>query len=247
LEVPKYIQELSKLEDSILTRYDSDGNPVGPVTGDKSPAELADIKKSLGKNTQWSVPKDDPDLNLKTYLNSVRKSIYAQLADMVENAAPNSNIKELNHRFANVIEAQGLLKNRIALEHGTGGANAAIRKGEFWGGLAFSLFSPEPITKGLGIAGVADRMVRSVPGKMVTAKTLARTGEALQSPIVQGAVSKAGAVGQAARTASQDEDTSDWQKIQTSDGARHLIHPEDLAEAQRRDPKLKILDQPDQP
>jgi len=44
-----------------------------------------------------------------------------------------------------------------------------------------------------------------------------------------------------------DQDTSGWRKIQTSDGARHLIHPQDLEEAQRRDPGLKILDQPDQP
>jgi len=41
-----------------------------------------------------------------------------------------------------------------------------------------------------------------------------------------------------------DQDTSGWRKIQTSDGGRHLIHPEDLEEAQRRDATLKILDQP---
>jgi hypothetical protein len=44
-----------------------------------------------------------------------------------------------------------------------------------------------------------------------------------------------------------DEDTSDWRKIQTSDGKQHMIHPEDLEEAKRRDPGLKILNQPDQP
>ncbi len=42
------------------------------------------------------------------------------------------------------------------------------------------------------------------------------------------------------------EDTSDWRRIQTSDKKHFLIHPEDLAEAQRRDPALKILDQPNQ-
>ena len=40
------------------------------------------------------------------------------------------------------------------------------------------------------------------------------------------------------------EDTSNWIPIQLSDGSKHLIHPEDLGEAQRRDPKLQILDQP---
>jgi hypothetical protein len=43
------------------------------------------------------------------------------------------------------------------------------------------------------------------------------------------------------------QDTSDWRKIQTSDGAQYLIHPEDLEEAKKRDPELKILDEPDQP
>ncbi len=40
------------------------------------------------------------------------------------------------------------------------------------------------------------------------------------------------------------DDTSSWQHIQTSDGARHLIHPEDLEEAKKRDPSLKLLGQP---
>ena len=41
-----------------------------------------------------------------------------------------------------------------------------------------------------------------------------------------------------------DQDTSDWRHIQTSDGKHYKIHPADLAEAQRRDAQLKILDQP---
>jgi len=47
-----------------------------------------------------------------------------------------------------------------------------------------------------------------------------------------------------ATTASaSDEDTSDWRRIQTSDGATYLIHPEDLDEAKKRDPNLKVLAQ----
>jgi hypothetical protein len=42
----------------------------------------------------------------------------------------------------------------------------------------------------------------------------------------------------------RDEGTSNWKKIQTSDGKQHMIHPEDLEEAKRRDPGLKTLDQP---
>jgi len=236
LDVPKYVQQLNELEDSILTRYDSEGNPIGKVTGTTiSPAEVADIKKSLGKNTQWNVLPTDPEVKLKTSMNGVRKQIYGQLADMVENAAPNSNIKKLNSRFSNIIEAQGLLERRIALEHGTGGYNAALRKGEFWTGLAGVLFGPEPISKTLGAGLMADRVIRSVPGKMVTAKTLAGAGEALQSPVVQGAVSKVGAVGQAAK--------GTWTRVHFADDSEHLVHPQDVDEALRRNPSAKVVDE----
>jgi hypothetical protein len=192
LDVPKYTQELNKLEDSILTRYDSEGNPTGKITGTKlSPAEVADVKKSIGKNTQWRVLPTDPEIQLKTYLNGVRKKIYGQLADTLEQAAPNANVKELNQRLANSIEAQGLLEKRIALEHGTGGYNAAARKAELFGGLLAAIVSPEPITKSIGVGMVADRAIRSVPGKMITAKTANAVGESLQSDAAQAAAQAA--------------------------------------------------------
>jgi hypothetical protein len=37
------------------------------------------------------------------------------------------------------------------------------------------------------------------------------------------------------------EDTSDWRHIQASDGNHYMIHPEDLQEAKKRDPSLKVL------
>lgn len=49
------------------------------------------------------------------------------------------------------------------------------------------------------------------------------------------------AAGRLANPASAD--TSNWRRIQSSDQKHYLIHPEDLPEAQRRDPELKVLDQ----
>jgi len=149
-------------------------------------------------------------------------------------------------RLSNIIEAQGLLKRRIALEHGTGGVNALLRKGEFWGGLATALFSPEPFSRGAGTLAVADRVLRSVPGKMATGKSLAALGENLQSPVTQGVVGKSGVAAQA--TVDQDhqdnqEDTSGWTRIRLGDGRTFLIHPEDLAEARRRIRDLQVLDE----
>lgn len=47
--------------------------------------------------------------------------------------------------------------------------------------------------------------------------------------------------GESVGTNSEQEDTSGWVPIALSDGRHFTIHPEDLAEAQRRDPKLKVL------
>jgi len=57
-----------------------------------------------------------------------------------------------------------------------------------------------------------------------------------------GVASNPGTDIQAAKSA--DQDTSGWTHIQTSDKKHHLIHPEDLEEAKRRDPSLIIHDQP---
>ncbi|HJZ64291.1 MAG TPA: hypothetical protein VKD70_08235 [Candidatus Acidoferrum sp.] len=130
VDVPKYIDALDKLEDTLLTKYAAKGNVVVKYTGNAkmSPAEVSDIKKSVGKNTQWNLDLRDPEFQIKAYVNSVRKQIYGKLADTVESAAP--EVGPLNGRYANVIEAQGLLENRIAQEHGTGGWAGAARKGE---------------------------------------------------------------------------------------------------------------------
>ena len=50
-----------------------------------------------------------------------------------------------------------------------------------------------------------------------------------------------GSTGVAGNT-EQDQDTSGWRHIQTSDQKHYMIHPEDLEEARRRDPNLKVLE-----
>ncbi len=231
IDTRAYLNELNKLEESIFTKYDTDGNVIGNVKGARlAPAEISDVKKSIGKGTQWNLDPRDPQFQVKAYINSVRRQIYGQLADTVEQAAP--EVGKLNSRYANVIEAQGLLENRIAQEHGTGGYNAALRKGE-WGTALGLIFSGHPY---LGLPLIANRIARSVPGRILESQGAAAAGKALQSPVV-------GKVAQVAKPAI----ASNWHHIQTSDGQQHMIHPEDLAEAQRRDPALTILSQPNQP
>ena len=251
LDVPKYVEELNKLQDNLLTRYDDEGNSLGKLTQTKmSPAEVADMKRSIGKNTDWRVNYTDPDFKLKTYLNGVRKRIYGQLADEVENAAPNSNIKELNQRFSNVIEAQGLLDKRLFSEAGTGGLGAALRHGELLGALVTALSHGMTGEAGLaGAAGLALDAVRRTPiARVAQARVAGAAGKSLQSGMGQGAAQITGAAAKIAPAiGAASEDTSNWRHISTSDGKHWKIHPEDLGEAQRRDPSLIIHDQPDQP
>lgn len=77
----------------------------------------------------------------------------------------------------------------------------------------------------------------NAPGTLIrgAVKEPPKPGQPLPKSVTRGAVA-------GATTASaSDEDTSDWRRIQTSDGATFLIHPEDLPEAQRRDPSLQVL------
>ncbi len=133
------------------------------------------------------------------------------------------------------VEVEGLRVGEVGV--GNGGRNggpdgaepAALRKGE-WGTALGLIFSGHPY---LGLPLIANRIARSVPGRILESQGAAAAGKALQSPVV-------GKVAQVAKPAI----ASNWQNIQTSDGQHYQINPEDLPEAQRRDPSLVIHDQP---
>ena len=235
LDTPAYLDQLEKLENSILTKYDTNGNVLGTIQGARlSPAEISDVKKSIGKNTQWKLDPRDPQFQLKGYVNSVRKQIYGRLADMVEAVAP--EIKPLNSRYANVIEAQGLLENRIAQEHGTGGWAAAARKGE-WGTALGLIFSGHPY---LGLPLIANRVVRSAPGRVLEARGAAATGKALQSPVV-GNVVRPGASFAGSQIGQTLGENDPSVRIQFADGSIHDVHAEDADEALKRNPGAKVV------
>ncbi len=70
MDTKAYLNELNKLEESIFTKYDTDGNVIGNVKGARlSPAEISDVKKSIGKSTQWNLDPKDPQYQVKGYIN----------------------------------------------------------------------------------------------------------------------------------------------------------------------------------
>jgi hypothetical protein len=229
IDTKAYLEELNKLEDNILTKYDTDGNVIGNVKGARlSPAEISDVKKSIGKSTQWKINPTDPQYQIKSYVNNTRRQIYGQLADAVEQAAP--EVGALNRRYANVIEAQGLLENRIAQEHGTGGFTAALRKGEWATGLG-AILSGHPY---VGVPLLANRVARSVPGRVLESKGASAAGKAMQAPVVKDIFEGTKPfVGTGVR-------------VLLSTGHEAEVHPEELEELQKRDPGAKVLSEENQ-
>lgn len=225
VDVPKYIDRLNKLEDSLLTKYDTNGNPVMKYTGNAkmSPADVSDIKKSVGKNTQWNLDKTDPEFQVKAYENGIRKEIYGKLADLIEGAAP--EVGPLNARYANAIEAQALLDKQIALEHGSGGWAGAARKGE-WGLALGALLEGHPY---LAAPVIANRLARSIPGRVLESRGASATGKALQSPALAEAEKKIGVPA-----------IANWIRVQLSDGHTLDVHGDDLSELRKRDPGAKV-------
>jgi hypothetical protein len=275
------VDAVKKVRDDVVHQYDADGNMVGSLRNQmQTPLEVDAVKRSIGRNTRWEA---DPEL--EQYANSARKAMYGSLNDAIETtvdrAKPGTSVKALNARYANLIEAERLIRERLRKEEGTElGLRRLLSRGEFWTGVTSLLTGTGLLQSGVGgeaglgaaVGGgalLADRAIRSTPGRIMRAKGGAMAGQVLQSTAkadvpsmaVRGATAAAaigaqaaqkdsgeaesaptqdaGPIAQAKPTA-DDQDTSDWQHITTSDGRSWKIHPEDLPEAKRRDPKLKI-------
>jgi len=82
--------------------------------------------------------------------------------------------------------------------------------------------------------------VKSAAGHVAPAVITGAQKAAATAKSVAGTAAQMGAL-------AEGDASQPWIKIQTSDGKSWEIHPGDLAEAKKRDPKLKILDQPNQP
>lgn len=236
------IDAIDTVRNDIMNKYDSKGNVTGTWTKTKlSPLEVNEIKRSVGKNTKWDTIPGSVDPEISQYVNDVRKSIYGRLNDIVDSAAeqakPGSNIKGLNARFGNLLEAQRLLAKRIASEGSNElGMRRLMARGE-WAASIAALLTGEPIKMALGATGIADRAMRSTPGRIARAQGGAAVGQAMQTAGKTGTASSVSAIGQTAAT----KGAQDWIQVQTSDGKKYEVHPEDVEKLQKRDPGMKVL------
>ena len=239
---PAVIDAIKKLRDDVVNQHDADGNVVGSLKNQmQTPLEADAVKRSIGKNTRWEA---DPEL--EQYANSARKRMYGKLNDAIEGqvgkAKPGTSIKGLNARYANLIEAERLIRERLRKESASDNSlSEMLKRGEFYGGIVSLLGGLEHANSltGLGAtlggAGMlADRAMRSTPGRIVRAKAGAVTGQALQSAAKAGVP---GTVVQGATAASADK----WIHVQLSDGKEWEVHPEDFPKLMQRDPKLRVI------
>ena len=232
------IDAIKKVRDDVVNIHDADGNVIGDKSGPRTLVEANEMKKSIGRNTRWT---GDPEL--ENYVNSARKAMYGKLNDAIESevgkAKPGTSIKALNARYANVIEASRLIEKRLAQEESGGflglGLRRAMAHGEWLA--ALGLFTHgEPL---LGSLALADRTLRSTPGRMVTAQSLAGAGEGLQS------AAKTGAPSTVVQGAAIAGSSGKWTRVILGNGNEKEVHPDDLEELQKRDPKLQVM--PEEP
>ena len=227
------------------------GKSLGNVTKTRlGPDDVAELRRDVGKSTRWNRGNVDPAIS--TWMNNYQKEIYAKLNDMIESAE--SGTKTLNKRIQNSIGAIRLIDKQIPREEFTNiGVQRFMRKAEIGAG-AELIGTGHPVA---GTALLANRALRSTPGRVAAGRGAVAAGNVLQGGTPAGAAGQvAQGIGSAAKMAAstgggaaasqvgqaaENQGIENWIPIETSDGARHLIHPEDLEEAKKRDPKLKVL------
>lgn len=195
------VKAINDMRDDILNDHDLEGNATGPKSRTAPPSQVNEIKKSIGGRGNYKVFTDANEAEKAAVVDRFIKKAYGRLNDLADNAvggAPGESVRDLNRRYSNVIEFRNLIDKRIALENGTGGWNAAARK-TGWGAAAYSLYSGHPVVGG-GL--LANQVLRTTAGRIVTAKTLDAAARALQSPAARVAAGAAGTAAGAVPAAS---------------------------------------------
>jgi hypothetical protein len=187
----KIAKAVNEMRDDILQEHDIEGKPTRPKQALATPTEVNNIKKSLGGRPNWRLITDPDAAETAAIKDRFVKKTYGKLRELVDGAVggpAGKRVNDLNRRYSNAIEFRELLDDEIAKEKGTGGDNALKRKLE-WLGAGSTAFSHPYLAATLAL----NRMLRSVPGRVIQAKGLAAAGAALRSPAARVVAPAAGA------------------------------------------------------
>ena len=186
------VKAINDIRDDILSEHDADGNVTGAKPRQAVPSQVNEIKKSVGGRGNYQVFTDAGEAEKAKVVDRFIKKVYGKLNDLADNAtggAPGERVRDLNRRYSNAIEFRNLIDRRIALENGTGGFNAMLRKGGWAAGIQQLLWGRPEVGAGL----LANQALRSTMGRIVTAKALDLGARALRSPAGAAAATAAGA------------------------------------------------------
>jgi hypothetical protein len=197
------VEAVQKLKTDLTTMSDPQtGRPVpgSQLARDLSPAEVNELKKSVGDNVQWDKVPGSTDPVIVEKVNNLRKNIYAYLNEAIEHyvksVSPETSVKELNARYANVIEAKRLLAKRIASEEvnelGLSRLLSHTGKGAFIGGV----LTGHPW---FAAGAAAEQAWRSTMGRILRGKGFDALGGGMQHIHPGGLAAAAAAVGPSAK------------------------------------------------
>jgi hypothetical protein len=192
------LADLRDLQNEATGTFDKDGNYIGPK-GPMTPAEITKLKTDIGRGTKWNIAKDEKQ---QTFVNNVRKQLYSYLDSSVDAAVP--GMDKINERWANLIEAEGLIKKRVAQDEAAGFGQSALRsKAIIAAGLGIMKagFSPE------GALMILNEAARTPTGRMLRMKAGPPVGRALQAGAASiGQAARAGGAEAGASAAEQTEE-----------------------------------------
>lgn len=165
------INDIEDLRKELTQNFDAKGNSTG-TKGPLTPAQITKLKTNIGRSTKWD-PNKSPES--QKILNNVRKSVYAYLDSEVDKAVP--QMKTINERWANQIEAHNLIASRVAQEQAAAYGQSAMRTKTVLGaGVELMRLGDPPA----GAVLILNEAARMPAARIATAKAANLAGKALQ-------------------------------------------------------------------
>ena len=190
------IDDLENLREEMTQNFDAKGNSTGQK-GPMTPAEITKLKTNVGRGTKWDPTKNQ---EAQQFLNNTRKKVYSYLDSEVDKAVP--AMKDLNARWANQIEAEGLIGKRVAQEQAAAyGHSKVVSRSVIGAGVALMAHG-DPLTGG---ALILNEAARTPAARIALAKGSSATGKALQNKAVGKTAEELAAAEGASRGESQED------------------------------------------
>jgi hypothetical protein len=182
------VKDLENLRSEFTENFDAKGNSTGPK-GPMTPAQIVKLKRDIGRGTRWD-PTRSPET--QQILNNVRKQVYSYLDGKVDQLVP--ELKPLNERWANQIEAEHLIGPRVAQDQAIAyGRSSGIHRTVLGAGaisLANGLATGNTVETLGGATALLNEATRSPAARIALSRTASAAGKVAGKKAVGSAASK---------------------------------------------------------